>query len=137
MEEHFVGKVTQKLFLEKDGKVLLVQSAYDKSIGVWDLPGGRLHVNEQPIEGIKRETREELGVEIEVTGIAYVDQHRKTKNNELTLLLIYTAVLKDPAQDFILDPDEVEDVVWVKFAELGTYKSFGNIEQALRTHYKK
>jgi 8-oxo-dGTP diphosphatase len=121
--------------LEKDGKVLLLRNAFDKSIGVWDLPGGRLHIDEQPIDGVKREILEELGVEIEVKGIVYADQHRKTKNNELTLLLVYLAVLKDPTKDFVFDPDEVEEIVWVKFSDLDSYKTFGNIELALKTYY--
>ena len=134
--EHFVGAVTQKLFLEKDGQVLLCRNAFDKSIGVWDLPGGRLYMDEQPLDGIKREILEELGVDIEIKGIVYADQHRKTKNNELTLLLVYAATLKDPAQELVLDPTEVEDVMWVHPADLHTYKNFNNIEQALRSYYK-
>src|SRR5947207_1396266 len=69
MEQHFVGKIAQKALIEKEGKILLVQypqSESNSASGKWDLPGGRLNINENPIESLKREVREELGVEIEV-----------------------------------------------------------------------
>jgi ADP-ribose pyrophosphatase YjhB (NUDIX family) len=134
--EHFVGKIAQKVIIEKDGTLLLVRNAFDKSIGVWDLPGGRLHLDEQPIEGVTREIKEELGVDIVVHKIVYVDQHRKTKNNELTVMLAYAAELADPAQALTLDPIEVEEVVWIKPSELDSYKTFSNIDRALRVYFK-
>lgn len=37
--------------------------------GVWQLPGGRINKDEKPLEGLGREIREELGIEIEPKNI--------------------------------------------------------------------
>ena len=48
-----------------DGRALVTQRARDPEKGRFDVPGGFLDVDEDPIDGLKREIREELGVEIE------------------------------------------------------------------------
>jgi ADP-ribose pyrophosphatase YjhB (NUDIX family) len=55
--------VAVKLFIEKDGKLFIFKDKY----GDWDLPGGRIRINEfeTPLEKIiERKMREELGEEI-------------------------------------------------------------------------
>src|SRR5579871_290535 len=49
-------------------KVLLPQRAHTKKFfpGVYELPGGHMDFGEDTVEGLKREVREELGVEISV-----------------------------------------------------------------------
>jgi len=58
---HFVGKITQKAIIEHDGKILVCRGIGDK---IWEFPGGRLNEGEAPVEGIAREIKEELGLEI-------------------------------------------------------------------------
>ncbi|CAA9455775.1 MAG: hypothetical protein AVDCRST_MAG14-1595 [uncultured Rubrobacteraceae bacterium] len=52
----------------EDGKALVTVRAREPEKGRVDLPGGFLEVGEHPVDGIMREVREELGVEIEVVG---------------------------------------------------------------------
>jgi ADP-ribose pyrophosphatase YjhB (NUDIX family) len=49
----------------KDGKALITVRAREPEKGKLDVPGGFLGPFEDPIEGLKREVREELGIEIE------------------------------------------------------------------------
>lgn len=53
--------------VERDGRVLLGRRAYEPSAGRWDVPGGFLEEGEDPLEGLRRELREETGLEIEPT----------------------------------------------------------------------
>lgn len=56
--------VAVKLFLEKDGKFLILKDKFN----AWDLPGGRIKKNEfetSLIDVIKRKISEELGGEVE------------------------------------------------------------------------
>src|SRR5207248_5690536 len=46
------------------GRVLLGRRAHDPGAGLWDLPGGFLHEDELPLEGLRREVREETALEI-------------------------------------------------------------------------
>ena len=52
----------------QNGKALVTVRAVEPEKGRIDLPGGFLEVGEHPVEGLVREAKEELGVEIEVTG---------------------------------------------------------------------
>jgi len=61
-------EVTAAIIL-MDNRVLIAQRAPgDKLAGKWEFPGGKLELGETPQECLKREIREELDVEIEVSG---------------------------------------------------------------------
>jgi ADP-ribose pyrophosphatase YjhB (NUDIX family) len=47
-------------------RVLLVERGNEPLKGVWSIPGGALEKGESLEEGVRRETREELGLEVEV-----------------------------------------------------------------------
>jgi ADP-ribose pyrophosphatase YjhB (NUDIX family) len=51
--------------LERDGKVLLARRQIEPRHGFWDLPGGFLEENEEPLDGLRREFREETGLAVE------------------------------------------------------------------------
>ncbi|MQA79571.1 MAG: NUDIX domain-containing protein [Streptosporangiales bacterium] len=48
---------------DEQGRVLLVDPGYKPD---WDLPGGMAEANEPPIDTVRRELREELGLELTV-----------------------------------------------------------------------
>ncbi len=52
-----------------DGRWLLVRPAYRKG---WALPGGLLNKGEHPEAGVRRELREELGLNVIITGKPWV-----------------------------------------------------------------
>jgi len=51
--------------LDDEGRVLLGRRAFDPCKGLWDLPGGFLHEDEHPLDGLRREVREETALELE------------------------------------------------------------------------
>lgn len=83
---YFNSKPSATGVFHKERKVLLVR---DLSNSGWDLPGGFLNHGESPEIGLKREIREELGVEIEISGIkdAIVDVYGD--QGEFSLNLFY------------------------------------------------
>jgi len=60
--------IAAKSFIVNDGKLLIIKRADDdiQMPGVWEIPGGRLDDGEDIEEGIKRETKEETNIDIEV-----------------------------------------------------------------------
>jgi len=49
-----------------DGRLLLIQRANPPAQGRWSLPGGRVEPGEQAQDAVRREVREETGLDVEV-----------------------------------------------------------------------
>lgn len=52
--------------------VLLAKRGHEPAKGTWSLPGGAVELGEKVIDGLKREIREEIGIEIQVGGLIRV-----------------------------------------------------------------
>jgi len=79
------------IILYDGDKVLLVRRAIEPKRGKWDFPGGFLKNGEHPADGLKREIKEELTVDIEIEdhlGI-YLDKYIYDSANNLATMCIY------------------------------------------------
>ena len=52
-----------------DGRVLLVRRRYPPKTGQWCLPAGFVEPGEEPSESARRETEEETGLVVDITGL--------------------------------------------------------------------
>jgi 8-oxo-dGTP diphosphatase len=58
--------VTAGVLTDGEGRVLVAQRPVGKHLaGRWEFPGGKLNPGEAPVEGLKRELAEELGITLE------------------------------------------------------------------------
>ena len=55
---------------DPSGRLLLIQRLTEPEAGAWGLPGGKIDFGEPAREAAHREIAEELGIHIEVTGLA-------------------------------------------------------------------
>lgn len=110
------------LVAREDGAVLLIRRTDN---GNWALPGGAIEMNESVAEAAIRETFEETGIQIEVTGLlgVYSDpQHviHFTSNDEVrrefSVVLTARPVGGEPTLS-----TESSDIRWVAPADLAGY----------------
>jgi len=98
-------------------RVLLARRAAAPYQGFWDIPGGFLEEGEHPIAGLRRELKEETGLEIEperFLGI-WMDRYGGDSTAEATLNLYWTArVVGGEAAP----TDDVSEIRWFDRDEL-------------------
>jgi 8-oxo-dGTP diphosphatase len=74
------------------GRVLVTQrKAGTHLAGAWEFPGGKVEAGEDPREALRRELREELGIETTVGEILDVTFHRYEDADKAVLLLFFEA----------------------------------------------
>jgi ADP-ribose pyrophosphatase YjhB (NUDIX family) len=74
---------------DERGRVLLGRRAFDPAAGRWDLPGGFLHEDEHPLDGLRREIREEAALEIEA--LEFLGFWLEPYDGRVVLCLAWTA----------------------------------------------
>ena len=127
-----------KAFIKKDNKLLILRHAPHKNEGkiFWGVPGGHIDWDEDPESALKREAKEELGVEIKIEKILF--SWKKIINPKHQVILIaYQCSLKDPEAKFTLTPDD-DQYHWFSFDELEKYFPAGDQQyrQAILKYYQ-
>ena len=89
---------------DDEGRVLLLKHVFRSGSG-WGIPGGFMHAGEQPETAVRRELREEVGLELESAELAFVRTLRTTQQIEI----IFRARAKGEAQPQSI---EVERAAW-------------------------
>ncbi|MFC2135647.1 NUDIX domain-containing protein [Bacteroidota bacterium] len=90
-------RIATKSFVVKDGKLLVLKRASDdvQKPNIWEIPGGRLELGEDPREGIKRETKEETGIDIEILHPINVRHFVRDDGQTITMLIFLCKALHD------------------------------------------
>ena len=79
-----------KAFAIRNGKLLIVKRE-PKNVqtpGIWEIPGGRLELGEDPVAGVKREMLEETGLEVEVI-MPFSVRHFTRKDGQIITMLVF------------------------------------------------
>lgn len=102
------------------GRVLIAQRPAGKHMaGGWEFPGGKLDDGEDPLAGLKRELREELGIETHAARRLISYQHEYSDRSVLLDLWLVTRFSGEPQS---LDAQALQ---WV---ELDALESVGLLE---------
>jgi 8-oxo-dGTP diphosphatase len=97
-----------------DGQVLLVRQSYRKN---WGAPGGLLRKHEEPAIGAKRETMEEVGVEVELTHEPHVMIDARARRIDV----VYRSRIVPPVPGEIRPGSaEIVEVRWFPLTDLPT-----------------
>ena len=112
--------------LERDGKVLLALRKFEPRRGYWDVPGGFLEEGEEPLVGLRRELREETGLEIEP--VEWLGTHLEPYDSYFVLGLSWLVRAEGEPQA----ADDVEELKWFGPTELPAEMAFAHQDELLR-----
>lgn len=113
--------------LRRGDAVLLSRRAHEPHRGAWDLPGGFLESGEHPEEGVRRELREETGLDARVLRLVHIGLGRYWEDD--TLNLVYeVAAQGDPVAS-----DDSSELRWFPLGSLPAM-AFPHEREALRVY---
>lgn len=97
----------------RDGSLLMVRRGREPGKGLWSIPGGRLEQGEYIVDAIKREVREETGLEVEVGDLLGI---LELPHAEHFVILDHIAtVVGDPTPT---PSDDAAEARWVPLGEI-------------------
>ena len=82
--------------VKKEDKILMVQENKKEVKNLWDLPGGKLKIDEDIKEAVIREIMEETGFKINVNSILLIQNY--VTNKGVLLIIYFNGVLEDEKQ---------------------------------------
>lgn len=103
--------------IEKDNKFLMVQEGVS-DIGTWNRPGGWLDVNEDILDGAKREVWEETGLEIKLKGFLGVYSYFKEEDEKIIHGVLLEFIGKLKSDKIKVQTDEIQKAKWFTLDEL-------------------
>jgi ADP-ribose pyrophosphatase YjhB (NUDIX family) len=108
-----------------DGRVWLLRRGFDPAAGLWTFPGGFVDLGESVDQAAVREAREELEIDIELTGLLGV----YSRPQDRVVLVVFEAIAHGEPRTTDEAPEigafATADVPWDELA-------FWSTEQALR-----
>jgi nucleoside triphosphatase len=100
------------LIVNNEGKILLAKS--HKWFDKYTLPGGHIEVGESMIDAVRREVKEEVGLDVEVVEMLLVQEAifapEFYKKKHFVFIDFYC---KSKDQQVKLDQNEIQDYIWV------------------------
>jgi ADP-ribose pyrophosphatase YjhB (NUDIX family) len=96
---------------DEEGRLLLARRAHEPDAGLWDTPGGFLEEEENALSALRRELREEAGVDVEPESFfgTYVDRYGGNDESTPVLNLVWKARIVGGE----LEPaDDVAELEW-------------------------
>ena len=117
----------------KGNKVLLIKRAGDPGRGLWSIPGGLVELGEKIKDAVRREVKEETGLDVRVGEIADVteiitrDEEGKVKYH-FVIVDFFAEVLRGelkPSSDAL-------EAKWVEFKDLRKYRLTETVERLFK-----
>lgn len=107
-------EITACVFLHKDGKALVAKRAATKKFlpGKWELLGGHIEFGETIEEGLKREIREEIHIEVELDQPYYAFTY--VRDTTIHMIEIdYLGTMQNVSQEIRINPEDHSEYRWI------------------------
>lgn len=108
----------------RDGRVLIVRRTRMPANGVYTLPGGVVEAGETLVEAVKREVREETGIEIEPAALTgYREVILRDGDNQVSRHFVVLSFAARWLSGEAQLNDELDDARWLRPAEIAGLKT--------------
>jgi 8-oxo-dGTP diphosphatase len=99
-------------------RVVLIRRGHPPRAGEWSLPGGRVELGETLVEALRRELREEVGLEVEVGPIVETfDRIHRDATGAVRYHFVIVDFLCRPAGGVLCAGDDACDARWATLEE--------------------
>ena len=105
----------------QDGRALIVKRAHEPRKGEWSLPGGIVELGETLVEAVRREIKEETGLEVEVGEVVEVFDRVHRLDGRIQYHFVIVDYLCRPTGGTLCAADDAEDAAWVTSDEIDRY----------------
>ncbi|MFO7153042.1 MAG: NUDIX hydrolase [Bacillota bacterium] len=115
-------RIAVEIILMHEGKVLLTKRAPHCKVApnVWNVPAGKVKYDEIPIEGMYREAKEEINLDVELVEELSVRNLKSKSGDEDIYRVVFTYLVKPKGGD--ISPlklnDEHTELAWVTKEDL-------------------
>lgn len=117
---HKIITVALAIVINERGDLLALRK---KSASYFTLPGGKIDLQETPLEALIRELKEELNLTIGEADLQLLGTHKTTAANELdTSVEGYIFRLTTPICNTIYPYNEIEEVIWLTTSNYRNYR---------------
>lgn len=133
-------RMATKAFIEKNGKILAVREAaeYEEgtNAGKWQIPGGRIEPGENYREALKREIREETGLEISIEEPFTMGEWRpQIKGDKWQIVAVFFRC--KPETDEVEIGEEHTEYIWIEPGKHVKHDFIGNLHQKFEKYIQK
>jgi len=117
----------------KDNKVLLIKRAGEPGRGLWSIPGGLVELGEKIKDAVRREVKEETGLDVKVDKIADVTEIiTRDDNGKIKYHFVIVDFFAIPLGGELRPSSDALETKWVEFKELKKYHLTETVEKLFK-----
>ena len=120
-----------------DGGVVLIRRSKAPLLGEWSLPGGRLELGETLEQGLRRELREETGLEVEPLQLLTVLDRIDRDGEEIRYHYVIVDYLCERRGGELRAGSDASEVALVELADLPAYDLTREADQVVRDGFER
>ncbi len=123
--------VVTAIIKNKDGKFLIVKRKKNENIhgSLWVFPGGKVEDNEDLFSALKREIKEEVGLDILDEKEQISEYEYEGPDGEIT---VGTCFLVKAKNEKIVLCEDLEDFAWISKEDFKNYKHIKELDEEIK-----
>jgi len=119
--DHPIAAVAGVVFDDRD-RLLLVRRGKDPGKGSWGIPGGAVELGEELKDAVRRELREETGIEVDpIDMITILDRVHRDDKGRVRFHYVLVEFLCRAGDGIPRASDDVDQALWVTLEEAKDY----------------